>query len=73
MRAILLLANYRHMGNYKYSPISLNIDCTVLTQYLNKIKANINHMAENFIKPGMKANRQYSPTQDPICPRQFEF
>lgn len=73
MGAILPLANYRHTGNYEYSPILLNIDCGLLTQRLNRIKTNINHMEENFIKPVMKANRQCSPTKDPICPNPFEF
>lgn len=73
MGAISPRANYCHTGNYEYSPILLNIDCGVLTQRLNKIKTNINHMEENFIKAVMKANRQCSPAQDPICLRPFEF
>lgn len=73
MGVILPLANYRHTGNYENLPILLNIDCGLLTQLLKRIKTNINHMEENFIKPVMKANRQCSPTQDPICPRPFEF
>lgn len=69
MGAIFPPANYRH----EYSPILLNIDCGLSTQHLNRIKTNINHMEENFIKPVMKANRQCPPKQDPICPRPFEY
>lgn len=42
--AIVLRTNYSLTGNYEYSLKTLNIDCCVLTQSLNGIKTNINHM-----------------------------
>lgn len=42
--AIVLQTNYSLTGNYEYSLKTLNIDCCVLTQNLNKIKTNINRM-----------------------------